>query len=93
MLTEQISLDELDIYKVSVETKQFVEVDGILYQVGTAHRCAYSNSEQDRLLISEELPEPYLSAVMAVWGQAELASKSRQNFIQKEDFSSRKNNL
>lgn len=68
MLTEQISLDELDIYKVSVETKKFVEVDGILYQVGQPHRCAYSNSAIDRELILDELPEPYLTAVMSVWG-------------------------
>ena len=55
------------INKVSVETKQFAEVDGVLYQIGTPHRRAYSNSSQDRVLISEELAEPYLSAVMAVW--------------------------
>ena len=67
MIKKEISLDELDVYKVSVETKQFVEVDGVLYQIGTPHRRAYSNSSQDRLLISEELAEPYLSAVMAVW--------------------------
>lgn len=68
MIKQEISLDELDVYKVSVETKQFVEVDGVLYQIGTPHRRAYSNSSQDRVLISEELAEPYLSAVMAVWG-------------------------
>lgn len=68
MIKQEISLDELDIYKVSVETKQFVEVEGVLYQIGMPHRCAYSNSEQDRTLIAEKLAEPYLSAVMAVWG-------------------------
>lgn len=68
MIKQEISLDELDVYKVSVETKQFVEVDGVLYQIGTPHRRAYSNSEQDRILIAEELAQPYLSAVMAVWG-------------------------
>ena len=70
MNKQEISLDELDIYKVSVETKQFVEVEGVLYQIGTPHRCAYSNSAQDRTLIAEELTEPYLSAVMAVWGDS-----------------------
>ena len=35
MIKQEISLDELDVYKVSVETKQFVEVDGVLYQIGT----------------------------------------------------------
>lgn len=70
MIKQEISLDELDIYKVSVETKQFVEVDGVLYQIGTPHRCAYSNNAQDRTLIAEKLTEPYLSAVMAVWGDS-----------------------
>lgn len=68
MITEQIALDELDIYKVSVETKKFAQVEGILYQIGQPHRRAYSNSEHDRITIAQELAEPYLSAVMAVWG-------------------------
>lgn len=70
MVTKQISLDELDIYKVSVETKQFVEVEGVTYQIGQPHRRAYSNTEQDRTLIAQELEEPYLSAVMSVWGDS-----------------------
>lgn len=68
MIKEEIALDELDIYKVSVETKQFAEINGVLYQLGEPHRRAYANSEADRVLIADELPEPYLSAVMAVWG-------------------------
>ena len=50
MIKQEIPLDELDVYKVSVETKQFVDVDGVLYQIGTPHRRAYSNSSQDRIL-------------------------------------------
>ena len=68
MIKEEIALDELDIYKVSVETKQFAEINGVLYQLGEPHRSEYANSEADRVLIADELPEPYLSAVMAVWG-------------------------
>ena len=78
MIKQEISLDELDIYKVSVETKRFVEMDGVLYQIGVPHRCAYANSEQDRLLIAENLAEPYLSAVMAVWGDAPTVSPPEQ---------------
>ena len=45
-----------------------IEEDGIKYFVGDIHRRAYVNSEDGRKEINEELAEPYLSAVMTVWG-------------------------
>lgn len=91
MVKEEISLDELDVYKVSVETKQFAEVDGVLYQIGTPHRCAYSNSSQDRALIANELIEPYLSAVMAVWGDSPTVFPPPQESHGNEDEEGTKN--
>ena len=91
MIKQEISLDELDVYKVSVETKQFVEVEGVLYQIGTPHRCAYSNSAQDRILIAEELAEPYLSAVMAVWGDNPTIFPAPQESHGNEDERGTKN--
>ena len=68
MVKEVISLDELTEYKVSISTRKFIEVDGVEYQIGDIHRRGYANSADDRELIQNELGEPYLSAVMAVWG-------------------------
>jgi hypothetical protein len=62
------TLDMLTDKSVSVKTQKYVEDDGIEYAVGEPHRRAYVNSECGRAEIAEELPEPYLSAVMAVWG-------------------------
>lgn len=67
MITK-ISLDMLTTDSVSVKKQQYINQEGIEYIVGRPWRRAYVNSEEGRRKIQEELPEPYLSAVMAVWG-------------------------
>lgn len=69
-MDELISLDELSQDSVSVATRKYVEEDDIKYFVGDIHRKAYVNSVDGRLEINNELEEPYLSAVMAVWGNS-----------------------
>lgn len=66
-MEERISLDALTSSSVSVKTQKYVVVDDTEYAVGEPHRCAYVNTERGREEIAT-LPEPYLSAVMAVWG-------------------------
>jgi hypothetical protein len=66
----KVTLDMLTDKSVSVKTQKYVEDDGIEYAVGEPHRRAYVNSERGRAEIAEELSEPYLSAVLAVWGDA-----------------------
>lgn len=67
-MQELISLDELNQNSVSVVTRKYIEEDDVKYFVGDIHRRAYINSEDGRKEINEELAEPYLSAVMTVWG-------------------------
>ena len=67
---EKFSLDMLTETSVSVKTQKYVEDGGVEYAVGEPHRRAYVNSERGRAEIAAELPEPYLSAVMSVWGDS-----------------------
>jgi len=69
MLTK-ILLDGLTESGVSVRTQNYIDDEGVEYAIGTPHRCAYVNSEHGRAEIAAELEEPYLSAVMTVWGAA-----------------------
>ena len=64
----RITLDMLTETGVSVKTQKYIEDGGVEYAVGDPHRCAYINSERGRREIAAALPEPYLSAVMTVWG-------------------------
>ena len=68
-MVTKIALDMLTETGVSVKTQKYVEDGGIQYAVGEPHRRAFVNSERGRREIASELPEPYLSAVMAVWGE------------------------
>jgi len=69
-LEVKITLDALDVSSVSVRYQSFLEDGGIGCAVGEPHRRAFVNSERGRSEIAAELPEPYLSAVMAVWGDS-----------------------
>lgn len=65
----RISLDVLNEYSVTVKTRQYMELEGEELNVGELHARAYANSERGRAELAEEVPEPYLSAVLAVWGE------------------------
>ena len=69
-MTTTITLDALTQNSVSVKTRKTITQDGIGYEIGDPHRCAYVNSVSGRKQLAAELPEPYLSAVLAVWGDA-----------------------
>lgn len=67
-IKNKISLDALNENSVTVKTQQYIEVDGKALHVGELHAKAYMNSERGRAELAEDVPEPYLSAVFAVWG-------------------------
>lgn len=71
-MEQKIIIDELTNTSVSIMTRDFITVEGKDYFVGNPHRKAYVNSQEGRESISKELPEPYLSAVMAMWGDKPL---------------------
>lgn len=66
-IKEKISLDMLTQDSVSVLRQKFIEFDGVETQVGGNIRNAYTNDETGRQMLSENLPEEYYNAVMAVW--------------------------
>ena len=65
----RISLDVLNEYSVTVKTQQYIDIEGEELNVGELHARAYMNSERGRAELAEEVSEPYLSAVLAVWGR------------------------
>ncbi len=69
-MTEKITIDMLTEYGVSIKKQNYIEQDGVWYEVGLPRRKAYSNAVRGRSEIAQELQEPYHSAVMAVWGDA-----------------------
>lgn len=67
-MTETITIDALTKNSVSVKRQKTITAEGSTYEIGEPHRCAYVNSVSGRKQLAAELPEPYLSAVLAVWG-------------------------
>ena len=65
----RISLDVLNEYSVTVKTQQYMELEGEELNVGELHARAYANNERGRAELAEDVPEPYLNAVLTVWGK------------------------
>lgn len=62
------TIDMLTKDSVSILTQKFIEEDGVSYQVGKNHRCAYVNSVSGRENIQTNEPEDISSIILAYWG-------------------------
>jgi len=67
-MKEKIILDILTQDNVSVKKQKYTVIDGQEYSIGQPWRRAYINSVQGRQQVQEEVPEPYRSAILSVWG-------------------------
>lgn len=62
------TLDALTSDSVSVLTQKFANIGGETVQIGQDHRKAYVNSEFSRQELSQEVPDPYLTTILTLWG-------------------------
>lgn len=77
-MIEKITLDMLTQDSVSLKKQQYATVDGKEYPIGQPWRRAYINSTQGRAQVQAEVPEPYLSAIMAVWGNSPTVAEQTE---------------
>lgn len=70
-----ITVDNLTTESVSVKTQRvLIEDNDIETALGLPSRKAYTNSNDGRTELAAEVPEPYFSGIIAVWGEG-LAEK------------------
>lgn len=67
---EKISVTYLTTDSVSMLKQQYVDIDGELTQIDEDWRRSYTNSPLGREDLQAEISEPYLSSVLAIWGDA-----------------------
>jgi len=67
-MREEHEIQRLSQDMVFVLTRKFATIEDVEYQLGPDFGAYYNNSTADRERIAEDLQEPYLSAVMALWG-------------------------
>ena len=81
----RIMLDALTADSVSIKTERYTTVEGETYMLGEPHRCAYINSAADRERMRAEVAEPYLAAILAVWGDTPtIIEEARQHIRELE---------
>ena len=66
-VTEKITLDMLTKEGVSVLRQKFININDVEVQVGENVRNAYTNCDEDKTILKEQLSEEYYNAIMAVW--------------------------
>lgn len=95
--TESVSILTQEVYyttekQMQYETKEQdgvemqvpVEIDvEVEHQIGSNHRCAYSNTESGRAMLTEKEPEDIVAEVMAVWGDAPTVEEFKfdENYV------------
>ncbi len=76
LTSESVSILTREVYYTTEKVPQLVEDEWKEVdvekevQVGSNHRCAYSNSESGRAMLAEREPEEIVAEVMEVWGDA-----------------------
>lgn len=65
---EVFSIGMLSQDSVTVYVKNVVDINGKEVPIGSPTTIVYNNSVEDRQIIQEKLPNPYLSSVMMMWG-------------------------
>ena len=68
-MIEKYFLEMLTPDNVSVKKETYIVQDGKEYVVGNPWRRAYINSIQGRNQVQSEVPEPYKSVIMLMWGE------------------------
>jgi hypothetical protein len=66
---EKIYIDMLTQDSVSFRKQQFITVDGKEYPIGDPWRRAYVNSISGRQQVNAEVPDPYRSVIILMWGE------------------------
>lgn len=74
-MIEKITLDTLTQDSVSVKKQQYIVQDGKEYAIGEPWRRAYVNSISGRQQVENEVPEPYKSVIMLMWGNEPTVSE------------------
>jgi len=75
-MIEKITLDMLTQDSVSLKRQQYIVQDGKEYAVGEPWRRAYINSVNGRRQVENEVPEPYKSAILSIWGDSQTVDES-----------------
>lgn len=64
----EYSVDLLTVRSVTIKQQKYIEENGVRENVGMVHAKAYTNSATGRAELIAEVPEPYLSGILTVWG-------------------------
>ena len=65
-MVAKYTIFKLNAYTVSILIQDFDDKDN---QIGANFRKGYSNSENGRVELENEIPSPYKDAILMMWGE------------------------
>jgi len=75
-ISSDYSLTGLNTNSACFMLSHYVTVDSVRLKLGETETRWYYNTTEQRQKLAAEVPEPYLSAVMAVWGGTPTVAES-----------------
>jgi hypothetical protein len=77
-MQEKITLEMLTQDGVNLKRQNVQILDGVEYPIGEPWRRQYMNSSSDRESVEAEIPEPYKTAIFAVWGDVPTVTEKTE---------------
>lgn len=77
-MEEKLILDMLTQDSVSIKKQNITTINGVGYAIGEPWRRAYINSEEGRKEVQSEVVEPYISAILAMWGNVPTVTEQTE---------------
>lgn len=69
-MIEKYTIDMLTIDSVSIKKQLYTDYMGQQYPIGEPWRRSYTNDNQGRQQILDELPEMQVNSILAIWGDS-----------------------
>ena len=85
IVNEAITIDSLDSQSVTINKTKFINIDNTDYQIDEPLTVSFENSDEGRKALSESIPEPFLSAIMSIWGRFPIVALSTKSTISLAD--------
>ena len=80
-INDDFGIDFIDENSVTITKSHNIEIEGKKYRLGERTVCSFSNTEEDRSHLSENVPSNLLSSVLNFWDSTNLSVTSNKQFV------------
>lgn len=66
---------QLTAFSVDIRKQDYILIDGLERELGKPWNNSYVNTASGRAVLANDIGEPYLSAILGVWGETPIMTE------------------